>query len=97
MPILPFKIALYVLTIGAAFFCAFWERRRRLRLTDEPLELQHQDVSDYGALYVIKEEIRRERILKSLPRETLAKLRLVGCLKFLFLAVLAIEVVLLQR
>ena len=92
------KIALYILTIAGAFFFAFWELRLRRRLTDEALEQQHESVSDYSDVsYGIRKEIRRESILKSLPREALVKLRIVASLKFLFAATLIVEVVLLQR
>lgn len=92
------KIALYVLTLGTALFFAFWEMSLRRRLTDEALEQQRESVSDHSdVLYDMRKEIRRERILKSLPRKDLFKLRVVVSLKFLFLAVLLFEVVLLQR
>lgn len=92
------KIALYILTIGAAFFFAFWELRLRRQLTDEALEQQRESVSDYADVsYDVRKAIRRERILKSLPREVLFRLRMVVSLKFLFLAMLMFEVVFLQR
>ena len=96
MPI--FKAVLYVLTIGSVFFFGFWEYRLRRRLTDEALEQQRESVSDYCDLsYEIQKEKRRERILNSLPRESLSKLKLIAGAKFLFFAILIVEIVLLQR
>jgi hypothetical protein len=94
---LAFKAALYTLTIGSAFFFAFWEWKLRRRLTDEALERHTESVSDYSdALYGIRKETRRHRILKSLPPEALFKLRAVASFKFLFVAILIIEVIFLQ-
>lgn len=95
---LAIKIALCLLTLGIAFFFAFWELRLRRRLTDEALEQQRESVSDHSdVLYDIRRDIRRERILKSLPCDVLFKLRVVVSLKFLFLAILLFEVILLRR
>ncbi len=93
-----FKAVLYTVTIGIAFFFGFWEWRMRRRLTDEALEQQNENVSDYSdVLYDIRKETRRERILKSLPPASLFKFRVVASLKFLFVAILVIEVIFLQR
>lgn len=95
---LALKIALYILTIGSAFFFAFLESKLRHRLTDEALEQQSESVSDYSDLsYGIRKEVRRERILERIPPERLFKLRVFASLKFLFVAILIVEVIFLQR
>jgi len=95
---LAFKVALYVMTIVCAFFFGFWELKLRRRLTDEAMWQQHEGVNDYlDASYDIRKEIRRERVLKSLPPEALFRLRLIASLKFLLIAILVIEVIVLQR
>lgn len=76
---LAFKSALYILTIATMFFLGFWELRLRRRLTDEALEQQRETVSDYcDTFYGIRREIRRERLLRSLPPEVLFKLRVIA-------------------
>lgn len=95
---LAFKVVLYIVTIGSAFFFAFWEWKLRRRLTDEALAQQSESVSDYSDLsYDIRREMRRERILKSLPPEAMFKLKVIASFKFLFVAVLIVEVFFLQR
>jgi hypothetical protein len=95
---LALKTALYTLTIGFAFFFASWELKLRRRLTDDALDQQNENVSDYADVsYGIRREVRRERIKKSLPAEILFKLRIVASLKFLFVAILIAEVIFLQR
>jgi hypothetical protein len=93
---LPLKIALYVLTLGTAILLEFWERKLKHQLTDDILEKQRENVSDIDSFYGFRRNLRRERILKGLPREALLKLRIIVGLKFLLLAVLAIEVFVLQ-
>jgi len=93
---LVFKIALYILTIAFAFLFAFWERKLEHQLTDELLEQQHENISDLDSFYEIRRDIRRQRILSNLPREALFKLRVVVSLKFLFGAILVLEVIILQ-
>jgi hypothetical protein len=95
---LVFKAALYIATLASAFFFGGWEFNLRRRLTEEALEQQHESVSDYSDItYGIKSEIRRELILRGLPREELFKMRVLASLKFLFIAILVIEVIFLQR
>jgi hypothetical protein len=95
---LAFKAALYTLTIGSAFFFAFWEWKLRRQLTDEALKRQSESVSDYSdPSYSVRKEARRERILKSLPPEALFKFKVIASLKFLFAAILIVEVIFLQR
>jgi hypothetical protein len=95
---LAFKAALYTLTIGSAFFFAFWEWKLRRQLTDEALEQQNESISDYSDVsYGIRREVRRERIMKNLPPEELFKFRVVASLKFIFVAILIAEVIFLQK
>jgi hypothetical protein len=64
---------------------------------DEVLE-KDEGPSDYGILYSLSTKIRRyRRLQESLPAEVRFKLRLLGSLNFLFIVVLGLEVVLLQR
>jgi hypothetical protein len=68
------------------------------RLTEEALGQRQERVSDFqDVLYGIRKEFSRERLLRSLPREALIRLRVVGGLKFLFLVILVVEVICLQR
>jgi hypothetical protein len=92
-----FKVALYVLTIAISFFFGLWELRLKRQLTDEALAPQREDVSELDPLYELRRGFRRERILRSLPRETISKLRIVVTLKFVCVAILVVEVILLQR
>ncbi|MGA9672437.1 MAG: hypothetical protein WBQ94_24695, partial [Terracidiphilus sp.] len=72
------------------------EIKLKRQLTDETLE-QGESVSDYsGLFYGIRKEMRRERLLKNLPSKTLLKLRIVIAIKFLFAAILIVEVLLLR-
>jgi hypothetical protein len=93
---LAFKIALYVLTISSAFFFGFWELKLKRQLTDDFLDQQHENVSDIDSFYEFRRDVRRERILKNLPREVLFKYRVEVGLKVLFAAILIIEVIVLQ-
>jgi hypothetical protein len=54
-------------------------------------------VSDFGIMHDLSERMRRERVLRDLPRQALFKLRMVVILKLLFVAVLIAEVLILQR
>ena len=90
------KSLLYLLTIAAGFFFAFWELKlKRQVINDAPRE--PENVSDLGWYSALREQVWRERLLGSLPREKLAKLRVIMRLKFLCVAVLVIEVICLQR
>ncbi len=77
-------------------FFAFWEDRLKRQLTDsatKPVEW----VSDLGIMHDLAERMRRERVLRDLPRQALRKFRMVVILKFLFVAILIAEVLILQR
>jgi hypothetical protein len=94
MPIL--KVVTYCATIGAAMFFAYWERKLKLQLTDEAVQpLKH--VSDLGMLYDLKESLQRERFLRGLPAKVKFKYRMAIALKFVFFAILIVEVLVLQR
>jgi hypothetical protein len=91
------KAALYVPTIAGLFFFSFWERKLTRQWIDEVLE-KGEGVSDYGILYSLTTKIKRRMcIVESLPAEVCYKLRVIRGLMFLFMAVLCLEVVLLQR
>jgi hypothetical protein len=90
------KIPLYLLTLGGVFFFAFREVKIRKGLTDQVLE-EPENASDIGFTGDISREFARERLLRNLPRERLAKYRTVVALKFLFAIVFIVEVVVLQR
>jgi hypothetical protein len=90
------KSAMYVATIAAAFFFAFWELKIRRRLTDGALP-SRESPSGLGVLNDVSKQITRERVLRNLPRERLSKYRTVVALKFVFVALLIVEVLVLQR
>ena len=90
------KIALYLLTIAGAFFFAFWEIKLKEQLTDGALQ-QHESASDFGIWNDLSIKIRRERSLKNLPRRQLFKFRVIVSFKFLFVAILVVEVIFFQR
>ncbi len=93
-----FKAVLYILTIGSMFFFAGWERRLRRRLTEEGLQQQRESLREYPFDFsTIREEFRREHILMSLPPEALSRYKAVVILKFVFFAILILEVIVLQR
>ena len=94
---LALKIMLYVLTLAGAFFFAFRERKLTQQLTDEALEKQQENVSDFDSFYGIRRDIRRVRILRNLPREARSRLNVAIGLKVLFAVVFVIEVITLQR
>src|SRR5690242_16294818 len=86
---LAFKTALYILTIAIAFLFGGWEMRLKRQLTDE---MPARGTIDYGMRDALRERMRRERFLHDLPPERLRKLRMIGGLKFLFVAILILEV-----
>lgn len=88
------KAVTYSGTILAALFFAFWELRLKDRLTDR---LQpSKTASDFGAIN-LSERLRRESALRDLPKPALFWLRIVIMFKFLFVAILIAEVIVLQR
>jgi hypothetical protein len=97
LPIFIFKAVLYVLTAGSALVFGFWEFKLRDQLTDEKLEQQDERPSDYGLLYGLKRQLRREGILRNFPPETRSKYKMIVGLKFFFMAILIAEVIILQR
>jgi hypothetical protein len=94
---LAFKVALYILTSTSALFFGFWELKLKRQLTEEALNQQHETVSDIDCFYGFRRDIRRGRILKSLPPEALFKLRMVMSLKIIFAVAFVIAVIILQR
>jgi hypothetical protein len=91
------KVFIYSATIAAAFFFAFWESKLKRQLTDEAVDDLPERVSDLGIVNDLSERMVRERFLKSLSRQRLLKFRIVAGLKFLFVVLLVIEVIFLQR
>ncbi|MDR3754809.1 MAG: hypothetical protein P4K93_14720 [Terracidiphilus sp.] len=92
-----FKTAVYALTIAGGMFSAFWQLKLRREWIDEVLE-KDEGPSDYGILYSLSTKIMRHlRLQESLPAKVRFKLRVLGGLNFLFVVVLCLEVVLLQR
>jgi hypothetical protein len=90
------KVVTYSATIAAAIFFAFWELRLKRQLTDgeaRPVER----VSDPGVINDLSERMRREQALRYLPKQALFKLRMIVVLKFLLVAILIAEVIILQR
>ncbi len=89
------KVVIYSVTILAAMFFGFWELRLKEQLTDSAFQPSKM-VSDFGA-FNLSERIKREQILRDLPKEAKSKYRKVVMLKFLFVAILIAEVIILQR
>ncbi len=90
------KVFVYSLTLALAMFFAFWELRLKRQLTDSALTPNTRP-SEFGVVNDLSERMSRERVIAALPREALTKLRTVVALKFLFVAILIVEVVVLQR
>lgn len=91
-----FKVVTYCTTIAAAMFFAFWELRLKRQLTDSAMR-PLQGVSDLGIMGDLSERMRREQVLRSLPKHALFKFRMIVMLKFLFVAILIAEVIILQN
>ena len=89
------KALTYSVTILVAMFFGFWELRLKEQLTDTGVQPSRM-VSDLGPVY-LSDRLRRERALRDLPKQALFKLRAVVMLKFLFVAALVAEVIVLQR
>lgn len=83
-----FKIVLYVTTFAGAFFFGFQERKLRNGLTD--------DVLRGAGSGQIAEQFNRQHILNTLSPEVLVPLRRATILKFVFLALLVVDVFILQ-
>jgi len=89
------KVVTYSATIAAMFFFAFWAGRLKQQLIDSVFQPSKM-VSDFGAIN-LSEQIRREQILRDLPKQAKSKYRLVLMLLFLSVALLIAEVFFLQR
>lgn len=89
------KALTYGVTILVAMFFGFWELRLKEQLTDTVVQ-PSKTVSDFGAVN-LSDRVRRERALGDMPKQALFKLRTIITLKFLFLAILVVEVIVLQR
>ena len=83
-----FKIVVYFLTAACMFFFGFQERKLRNDLTD--------DVLRGAGSGQIAEQFKRQHILNTLSPEVLVPLRRATILKFVFLALLVVEVFILQ-
>jgi hypothetical protein len=90
------KCVVYTVTIVVAMFFAFWELRLKRQLTDGVSSWSGK-ISEFGVMHDLSERMERERALRALPKAALGKLRIVIRLKFLFVALLIIEVIVLQR
>jgi hypothetical protein len=90
------KVIIYSVTILAAMFFAFWELHLKRQLTDG-ISSDSEMVSESGFIHGLSKRMERERVLRALPKEKLVKFRKVVALKFLFVALLIIEVFVLQR
>jgi hypothetical protein len=90
------RIVIYSATIAAAFFFGFWELKLKRQLTDRDFR-PSENPGDFGVLNDLSERMQRERILRGLPQQVLRKFRLVASLKFLFFALLVVEVIFLQK
>ena len=92
------KCIIYSITLGLAFYFAYWELRLKEELTDKKLtDNEWGGISDPTILGDFAERMRRERVLNSLPKEARAKFNRAVALKFLFIGLLIVEVLVLQR
>ncbi len=92
-----FKIALYSLTTAGAAIFGFWEMKLKNQLTEDALKGQYEGVSDLGIFNDLSNSMKRERFLKTLSLEELFKYRVAVSLKFICVAALIAEILLLQR
>jgi hypothetical protein len=90
------KVVTYCATIAAAMFFAFWELRLKRRLTEDSMQPAER-VSDLGVMNDLSRRMRREQVLRNLPKQAIFKLRSVIMFKFLSVAILIAEVLLFQR
>ena len=90
------RLIIYSATILAAMFFAFWELRLKRQLT-EGISSDSGMVSELGFIHDLSKKMECERVLRALPKEKLVKFRRVVALRFLFVALLIIEVIMLQR
>lgn len=89
------KVVTYSATFLAALVFAFLEGREKQQLTDSVFQPSKM-VSEYGASN-LSERIKREQILRDLPKEAKSKYQKLVMLRFLFIAALIAEVVIFQR
>jgi hypothetical protein len=90
------KIVIYSATVVAAMFFAFLELRLKDQLTDK-VSPKPTALIESGFTAVLSKRMERERALRALPRAETARFRKVVALKFLFVALLVIEVIVLQQ
>jgi hypothetical protein len=93
---LAFKIALYTVTLASAFLFGFWENKLFSELTDGA-EQEEKNVSQFGFFNDISNRIKRRRFLKTLSPEMTFKYKVIVGMKFLCMAMLIAEVLVLQR
>ena len=91
------KLTIYVMTFAAISYFQLRENKLKHQLTDDLLNHEHETASDFDSFYELRRNIKRERLLRSLPAHERSKLRVVMSLKVLFAAALVIEVLVLQR
>lgn len=89
------KVVTYSATFLAAMLFAFWELRLKRQLTDNALPPSKM-VSDFGAIN-LAEQIRREQVLRMLPKQAKLKYRVIVTVKLLLVALLVAEIIVLQR
>ena len=77
-------------------FFGFWELRLKRQLTDGAMQPM-EEVSNLAIMNDLSDRMRREQVLRDLPKRVLFKLRLVVAFKLLFVAALIAEVIILQR
>jgi len=89
-----FKLVLYVLSGGLVFFFGAREYKLRDELTESAL--QQREMFGLVETGQITEQFKRRGILNSLPPEARAPYKRAVILKFGFLALLIVEVCILQ-
>jgi hypothetical protein len=90
------KVVIYCVTIAAALFFGSRQSRLERQLTDDAPRLP-ENVVDRGILDDFKERMGRWQYLQSLPKQALVEYKRAVMLKFIFMAILFAEVIILQR
>jgi hypothetical protein len=88
------KAFIYSFTIALATFFSFWELRLKRQLTDSASPPNARP-SELGVMNDLSERMNRERAIAGLPRKVRTKFRTVVALKFLFVLILIVEVIVL--
>lgn len=85
----------YSLTLALAMLFGYWELQLKRRLADNAFRPNTRP-SEFGVTNDLSEKMERERTIAALPKAALKPYRTVVTIKFLLLAILIVEVIVLQ-